>query len=329
MSAQDAKNQKAEQYFRLQQLDNDLREAQELLRDVKHEPDFKAQLITEIQHLQHNKTIAEEDLKLLTAEEKTRRGVNRIIIEIRAGTGGDEAALFAADLFRMYSRYAERQSWPVTIFDINKTSIEGVKEVIFGINAKGAYERLQFESGTHRVQRVPATEKNGRVHTSTASVAVMPEPEDVEVVINPGDLRIDTYRSSGKGGQHVNRTDSAVRLVHLPTGLMATCQNERSQHKNKEVAMRLLKSKLYEIELDATAGAEQLKRRALIGDAKRSEKIRTYNFAQDRVTDHRAKLNWYGLPKMLDGDIDEGLKKLSEVLSTLDWKRKTPGGGGY
>ncbi len=229
-----------------------------------------------------------------------------VIIEVRAGTGGDEAALFGADLLRMYLRYAERNGYKVDYLTNNVTDIGGVKEVVISLGGKrGAYSRLKYESGVHRVQRVPETESQGRIHTSAATVAVLPEAEDVEVDIKDSDLRIDTYRSSGAGGQHVNKTDSAIRITHLPTGLVVACQDERSQLKNKEQAMRLLKSRLLEMYQTQQDEAQASARKSMVGSGDRSERIRTYNFPQGRVTDHRIGLTLYKLEQFLDGDMDE------------------------
>lgn len=228
-----------------------------------------------------------------------------VIIEIRAGTGGEEAALFGADLLRMYSRYAERHGYKAEMMNENYTEKGGVKEVVLSLQGKGAYSRMKYESGVHRVQRVPETESQGRIHTSAATVAVLPEAEDVEVEINPNDLQIDTYRSGGAGGQHVNKTESAIRITHIPTGLVVQCQDERSQHKNRDKAMRVLKSRLLELYQTRAAEAEADERKSQVGSGDRSERIRTYNFPQSRITDHRIGLTLYKLDAFLDGDMDE------------------------
>lgn len=228
-----------------------------------------------------------------------------VIIEVRAGTGGEEAALFGADLLRMYTRYAERHGYKAELMNENYTEKGGVKEAVLSLQGKGAYSRMKFESGVHRVQRVPETESQGRIHTSAATVAVLPEAEDVEVDINPNDLQIDTYRSGGAGGQHVNKTESAIRITHTPTGLVVQCQDERSQHKNRDKAMRVLKSRLLELYQSKAAEAEADERKSQVGSGDRSERIRTYNFPQSRVTDHRIGLTLYKLEAFLDGDMDE------------------------
>ena len=233
-----------------------------------------------------------------------------VIIEVRAGTGGEEAALFGADLLRMYTRYAERHGYKAELMNENYTEKGGVKEVVLSLQGKGAYSRMKFESGVHRVQRVPETESQGRIHTSAATVAVLPEAEDVEVDINPNDLQIDTYRSGGAGGQHVNKTESAIRITHIPTGLVVQCQDERSQHKNRDKAMRVLKSRLLELYQSKAAEAEADERKSQVGSGDRSERIRTYNFPQSRVTDHRIGLTLYKLEAFLDGDMDEMIDAL-------------------
>jgi peptide chain release factor 1 len=232
-----------------------------------------------------------------------------VILEVRAGTGGDEAALFAGDLFRMYQRYAAGRGWRLEVDSVSEGEMGGYKEVIASISGEGVFGRLKFESGVHRVQRVPETEAQGRIHTSAATVAVLPEPEDVEIEINENDLRIDTYRSSGAGGQHVNKTDSAVRITHLPTGIVVT-SSEKSQHQNRAKAMKVLKARLYDMQREAAATARADARKSQVGSGDRSERIRTYNFPQGRVTDHRINLTLYSLPKVMEGELDELLDAL-------------------
>ncbi len=246
----------------------------------------------------------EEELKLLLVPKDPNDDKN-VIIEIRGGAGGEESSLFASDLFRMYSMYAEKRRWKFEVLNLNETELGGIKEVTFMITGKGAYSRLKFESGVHRVQRVPDTESSGRIHTSTATVAVLPEVSEVEIEINPGDLRIDTYRASGAGGQHVNKTESAIRITHVPTGVVVECQTERSQMQNKETAMSMLRSKLYEAKLEKQTSEQAEARRIQVGSGDRSEKIRTYNFPQGRITDHRIGLSMYQVDNFLAGDIDE------------------------
>jgi peptide chain release factor 1 len=243
-----------------------------------------------------------------------------VVIEIRGGTGGEEAALFAADLFRMYTRYAEIQNWRVEVLDANETGIGGYKEIAFRIEGRGAYSKFKYESGVHRVQRVPVTEASGRVHTSAATVAVLPEAEDVDVEIRPEDLKIDTYRSGGAGGQHVNMTDSAVRITHMPTGIVVTCQDERSQIKNRAKAMQFLRTKLYDVELQKQQDAMAAERKGQVGSGDRSERIRTYNFPQNRVTDHRIGLTLHKLDHVMEGDLDELIEALSEAAQAEKMK---------
>lgn len=241
-----------------------------------------------------------------------------VIVEIRGGAGGEEAALFATSLFRMYSMYAEKNNWKIDITDANYTDLGGVKEIVFIVEGEGAFSRLKYESGVHRVQRVPDTESSGRIHTSTVTVAVLPEIDDVEVTINPSDLQIDTYRSGGAGGQHINKTESAIRITHIPTGIVVTCQDERSQYKNKDKAMRVLRSRLYDIAEDMQNANTAQTRKNQVGTGDRSERIRTYNFPQGRMTDHRIGLTLYKLDDIINGDLDELLDALSTSAKTSE-----------
>jgi peptide chain release factor 1 len=279
----------------------------------KLDPDFRDLVQEEFNASRAEMEKIQEELKILLLPSDPNDSKN-VIVEIRGGAGGEEAALFAASLYRMYSMYAEAHRWKVEVMNINETELGGIKKISFMIEGEGAYSRLKFESGVHRVQRVPDTEASGRIHTSTVTVAVLPEAEEVEVEINPADLQIDTYRSSGAGGQHVNKTESAIRITHLPTGIVVECQDERSQYKNKDRAMKILRSKLYEITLEEQTSKIAAERKSQVGTGDRSERIRTYNFPQGRVTDHRINLSLYKIDAIMNGDIEE----LVEALITAD-----------
>ena len=287
----------------LEQIENN----KELLKDKELQELAKE----ELELLEPRQGQLERDLQILLLP-KDPNDEKSIFIEIRAGTGGEEAALFAANLFRMYTHYAEKNGWKVEIMNINDTGIGGIKEVVASIEGKNVYKNFKFESGVHRVQRVPATETGGRIHTSTATVMILVEPEDVEVDIDEKDLRVDTYRASGPGGQHVNKTDSAIRITHIPTGVVAQCQDERSQHKNRAKAMRMLKAKIYELEEEKRQSEIASVRKNMVGTGDRSEKIRTYNYKDVRVTDHRIGLTLHKLEQILEGELDELIDALSE-----------------
>jgi peptide chain release factor 1 len=290
-------------YREYKSLVQQINDAQEMLREEPDE-DFKAMLLEELETLKEKRDIAEHDLQVLLLP-RDPNDEKSVIMEIRAGTGGEEAALFASNLFRMYTRYAELQGWKIDIMDSHYTDIGGIKEIIFVVDGLGVYSRLKYESGVHRVQRVPSTESGGRIHTSAATVAVLPEAEEVEVEIDPNEIRVDVYCSSGPGGQSVNTTQSAVRLTHIPTGLVVTCQDEKSQHKNKAKALRVLRARLKEI-MEAEMNAEMAgARKSQVGSGDRSERIRTYNFPQGRVSDHRINLTLHKLDLVLEGQLNE------------------------
>ena len=302
-------------YRRYKKVVEEIEGARTLLEEEK-DPELRQMAQSELDELEEKREQLEKQLKILL-HPKDPNDEKNVILEIRAGTGGEEAALFAADLFRMYARYAEGQGWKTEVLSASQTDMGGFKEVIFLICGKGAYSRLKYESGVHRVQRIPVTESGGRIHTSAATVAVLPEAEEVDVEIDPDDLRIDVFCSSGHGGQSVNTTQSAVRITHLPTGIVVSMQDEKSQHKNKEKAMKVLRSRL----LDRAQKEQQEKlastRRSMVGSGDRSERIRTYNFPQNRVTDHRIGLTLHRLDTVMEGDLDE----IVDALITTEWSQ--------
>ena len=305
-------NPVVEEFHRLRKLLQQMEGARGLLEETV-EPEMREMAAAELDDLQKQRETLEASLEVMLLPKDPAADRN-IILEIRAGAGGEEAGLFAAELLRMYTRYAETQRWRVEMIAGNVTGIGGIREAICTVEGRGAYSRLKFESGVHRVQRVPATEASGRIHTSTVTVAVLPEAEEVDVQINPNDLRIDVFRSTGPGGQSVNTTDSAVRITHLPTGLVVTCQDEKSQHKNKAKALKVLRARLYDQELTRQKAAIDQDRRTQVGGGERAEKIRTYNFPQNRVTDHRIGLTIHNLSAVLEGDLDG----LIQALATHD-----------
>jgi len=286
---------------------NQLDDVKEMLND--NDDELRQIAEEELESLALKKSEMEEKIKVLLLPKDPNDDKN-LILEIRAGTGGDEAALFASDLFRIYTRYAERKNWNYKVMDSSDTGIGGIKEVILSVKGGGAFGLLKYESGVHRVQRVPKTETSGRVHTSAATVAVLPEAEDVDIEVHDSDLKIDTYRASGAGGQHVNKTESAIRITHIPTGMVVTCQDESSQHKNRSAALKVLKSRLLVAEQEKAAAERAAERKNLVSTGDRSAKIRTYNFPQGRVTDHRISFSSYRLNEILDGDITELIEKL-------------------
>lgn len=306
-----------EKYREYKKAKTGLEEAKQMLEDK----DLKELAEMEIEELKEKIPVLEEELKILLIPKDPDDDKNTIC-EIRAGAGGDEAALFAGTLFRMYNMYAETKRWKIEVLNENETGLGGYKEITFMVSGKGVYSRLKFESGVHRVQRVPDTESSGRIHTSTATVAVLPVVEDVEIEINPADVKMEVFRASGAGGQHVNKTSSAVRLIHVPTGIVAECQTERSQTQNREYAMRLLKSRLYNIEKEKRDSELANERKSQVGTGDRSEKIRTYNYPQGRITDHRIGLSIYQMENFLNGNIDE----MIDSLIAADRAEKLKGG---
>ena len=306
-----------EKYREYKKAEQTIEESKEMLSD----PELKELAEMEIEEARKKIPQIEEELKILLIPKDPDDDKNTIC-EIRAGAGGEEAALFAGTLFRMYSMYAEKKHWKIDVLNENETGLGGYKEITFMVTGKGVYSRLKFESGAHRVQRVPDTESSGRIHTSAATVAVLPVVEDVEIEINPADIKMDVFRASGAGGQHINKTSSAVRLTHVPTGIVAECQTERSQLQNREYAMRLLKTRLYEIEKEKRDKELAQERKSQVGTGDRSEKIRTYNYPQGRITDHRIGLSIYQMENFLNGELDE----MIDALITADRAEKLKGG---
>ena len=306
-----------EKYREYKAAENNAEEAKGLLEESGADPELKELARAELEEAKENIERTQQDLKVLLLPRDPNDDRN-VIVEIRGGAGGEEAALFAHSLMRMYTMYVQSRGWELEVLNLNETELGGVKEAILAVNGAGAYNRLKYESGVHRVQRVPETESMGRIHTSTVTVAVLPEAQEVDVEINPSDLQIDTFRSSGAGGQHVNKTESAIRITHIPTGTVVECQDERSQYKNKDRAMKILRSRILEAERRKQNEAIAGERRAQVGTGDRSERIRTYNYPQGRVTDHRIGLTLYRLEAILNGDLDE----LIDALITADTAEK-------
>lgn len=319
------------EYAQLEPVTNSLHERDQAERELGEtramldDPELREMAKDDVARLEQRLTELDDELQILLLPKDPRDEAN-LFLEVRAGTGGDEAAIFAGDLFRMYTRYAERRRWHVEVLSENAGEHGGYKEVVARIEGKGAYSRLKFESGTHRVQRVPETESQGRIHTSAATVAILPEMDDIDdIEISPSDIKTDTFRASGAGGQHVNKTDSAIRITHLPTGIVVECQDERSQHKNRARAMSLLKARLLDDERSKQAAAQAESRRLQVGSGDRSQRIRTYNFPQGRITDHRVNLTLYRLPEVLQGDLDELVDTLTRENQADELKALTAG----
>ena len=306
-----------EKYREYKKAESDFEEAKQMLDDGGLDKEMREMVLSEIEESKAKVESLTGELKVLLLPKDPNDDKN-VIVEIRGGAGGEESALFAAVLFRMYSMYAEKKGFQIEVLYANETELGGFKEISFMISGEGAYSRLKFESGVHRVQRVPETESQGRIHTSTATVAVLPEAEDVDIEINPADLQIDTFRSSGAGGQHINKTESAIRITHIPTGTVVECQDERSQHKNRDKAMRVLKSRILEAERQKQTSSIADERKSQVGTGDRSERIRTYNYPQGRVSDHRIGLTIYKLEQFLNGDMDEVI----DALITHDTAKK-------
>ncbi|MDR6642570.1 MULTISPECIES: peptide chain release factor 1 [Luteibacter] len=319
------------EYAQLEPVALSLREHDEAQRELAEtramldDPEMRDMAADDIERIEGRLTELDGELQILLLP-KDPRDEGNLFLEVRAGTGGDEAAIFAGDLFRMYARYAERQRWHVEILSANDGEHGGYKEIVARIEGRGAYSKLKFESGTHRVQRVPETESQGRIHTSAATVAILPEQDDIdEIEIRDGDLKVDTFRASGAGGQHVNKTDSAIRITHLPTGTVVECQDERSQHKNRARAMSLLKARLLDAERSKQSAAQAESRRLQVGSGDRSQRIRTYNFPQGRITDHRVNLTLYRLTEVLQGDMDELIDTLTREAQADELQSLTAG----